>query len=358
MFTGKRLSVARKRRRLTKKGLAEQVGVTPHTILRYESGTVLPSEDVVAKLAHVLRFPKEFFEKEDDLDELDENAVSFRSLKTISAKDRHAALAAGALALLFSDWIDQKLRLPAPDLPLINDGRPESAAQSLRHMWGWGERPIKNMVHLLEAKGIRVFSLWENTKTVDAFSIWRGERPFVFLNMKKTPERSRFDAAHELGHLVLHRHGGPKGQGAEDEANRFASEFLMPAADVTAVAPRVRTLNQIVELKRKWGVSAFALIYRLFKLNILTEWQYRTLCLQASGRGMRETEEKGIAREQSRVWQLVLTALWNKRITKMDIAKDLAIPSPEIENLLFGLTTSDLKPVFSKDGFRLALVDK
>ena len=55
------------------------------------------------------------------------------------------------------------------------------------------------MLHVLEAKGVRVFSLAENTRNVDAFSSWREERPFVFLNMQKTAERSRFDAAHELG---------------------------------------------------------------------------------------------------------------------------------------------------------------
>ena len=102
----------------------------------------------------------------------------------------------------------------------------------------------KNMVHLFEAKGVRVFSLVEDTRTVDAFSVWRGTRPFAFLNTIKTGEHGRFDAAHELGHLVLHRHGGPSGRRAEDEANRFASSFLMPAADVIARLPRIHTLNQ------------------------------------------------------------------------------------------------------------------
>src|SRR5438094_162699 len=77
-----------------------------------------------------------------------------------------------------------------------------------------------------------------DAKEVDAFSMWHGETPFVFLNTKKSCERSRFDAAHELGHLVLHRHGVPQGQQAEAEANAFASAFLMPRASVLAMAPR------------------------------------------------------------------------------------------------------------------------
>ena len=155
----------------------------------------------------------------------------------MSAKDRDAALAAGTLSFLVSDWVEQRFDLPEPDLEDLAGEEPEVAARSLREHWALGERPIKNMVHLLEAKGIRVFSLAENTRTVDAFSLWRDTRPYVFLNMLKTPEHSRHDAAHELGHLVLHRHGGPRGRRAEDEANQFAASFLMPAADVLAEFP-------------------------------------------------------------------------------------------------------------------------
>ena len=89
----------------------------------------------------------------------------------------------------------------------------------------------------------------------------------MFLNMQKTAERSRFDAAHELGHLVLHRHGGPSGREAEDQANQFAAEFLMPSADVMAVIPRISKLNQIVQAKTRWGVSVQALTYRLHRLD-------------------------------------------------------------------------------------------
>lgn len=85
-----------------------------------------------------------------------------------------------------------------------------------------------------------MFSLVEETRSVDAFSVWRSNKPYIFLNTVKTAEHSRFDAAHELGHLVLHKHGGPGGRAAEDEANRFASSFLMPSADVRARIPIAR----------------------------------------------------------------------------------------------------------------------
>jgi transcriptional regulator with XRE-family HTH domain len=196
MVTPERLTLARNRRRLTKKGLATKLGVTPHTVLRYESGDITPPEEVVARFAKILSFPIEFFYS-DVVDEPQADAASFRSLTAMLAKERDSALASGALAFLLSDWIDQRFDLPQVNLIELADEDPEVAARSLRQEWALGERPVPNMVHLLEARGVRVFSLAENTRTVDAFSMWRADRPFVFLNMMKTPEHSRFDAAHE-----------------------------------------------------------------------------------------------------------------------------------------------------------------
>lgn len=339
MFTPSRLTLARERRRLTKKGLAQKLRVTPHTVLRYESGEMQPTDDVVDRMENVLGFPRAFFFRT-DIDGPNPASASFRSLSTISAKERDSALAAGAFAFDFSDWVDDHFDLPDASLVDLAEDTPEVAARSLREEWGLGEKPIPNLVHLLESKGVRVFSMAENTLAVDAFSVWRGARPFVFLNTIKSAERSRHDAAHELGHLVLHKHGGPQGRGVEDEADQFASSFLMPEEDVRATLPRVHTLNQLLEAKKRWGVSLMSLVVRLHRLRILSDWQYRMFCIDASERGYRTAEPQGMPREQSIVWQKVLTALWAERTTKESIARDLALPIEELENLLFGLTAT------------------
>jgi Zn-dependent peptidase ImmA (M78 family)/DNA-binding XRE family transcriptional regulator len=337
MFTPSRLTLARERRRLTKKALGTAMGVTAHTVLRWESGESAPPPDEVRKLSQILNFPQQFF-FEPDVDPLQADAASFRSMSAMSSKERDAALAAGALAFIVSDWIEERFELPDANLIDMEEDKPEAAARSLRESWGLGERPIKNMVRLLEANGIRLFSMAENTMAVDAFSLWRRERPYVFLNTMKTAEHSRLDAAHELGHLVLHKHGGPRGRKAEDEANLFASSFLMPEADVRATLPRIHTLNQIIEAKKRWGVSAMSLIVRLNRLNIMTDWQYRMFCIDATELGYRKAEPFGQPREISVIWQKILTTLWKECTTKENIAKDLHIPVTELENLLFGLT--------------------
>ena len=123
---------------------------------------------------------------------------------------------------------------------------------------------------------------------------------------------------------------------AEDEANQFTAEFLMPEADVKARLPRVNTLNQIVEAKRRWGVSVAALNYRLHKLGCSTAWQYRAFCIQINDR-YRQSEPYGLPREQSIVWQKVMASLRSEGITKPQIAEALGLPVFEIENLLFQL---------------------
>ena len=338
MFNPARLSLARRRRKLTKKALAEALTVDQKTIIRYESGEIVPPDDSLEAIAACLSFPVPFFFGM-DLDEPQSEAASFRSLSTMPARDRDAALAAGALAFLLSDWVTARFSLPEHDLvEFKEDSEPEMAAGLLRQKWGLGERPIRNVVHLLEAKGIKVFSLAENTRTVDAFSMWRHDKPYVFLNTAKTAERSRFDAAHELGHLVLHKHGGPQGgRIAEDQANQFASAFLMPQADVRAQLPRVYYINEIIEAKKRWGVSAAALNYRHHKLGTTSEWQYRRFCIQLNER-FGQSEPHGMDRELSAVWEKVFSALRDDGINKHDIADQLNLPVFEIENLVFRLS--------------------
>lgn len=354
MFNANRLSLARKRRRLTGKGLAELCGLTAVTISRLEKGLNEPEPDSLDRLAEALRYPVGFFSG-DDIEEIPTEAISFRSLKKMSAKEREAAIAAGGLGLLVSDWVDKEFTLPDVDFPVLDHGDPEQASVDLRQAWQLGERPISNMIKLMESKGIRVFSLSEATKNVDAYSFWRDDIPFVFLNNFKTPEHSIFDCGHELGHLFLHRHQGPKHErGAEYEANKFASAFLMPRNDILAQMPRFVRVDDIIAKKGRWRVSAMALAYRLKDIGVLSDWQYRSACIELSHRHYRSDEPVGVDRETSVLWRRVLHDLWVERLTKEDIAIAVGIPFDELESLLFGIINPQTVEMVSESvGLRL-----
>lgn len=360
MFNAGRFSLARQRRGMTKKTLAVKVGVSERSISAYEAGGQEPERATLRRISEALGFPEAFFFG-DDPETLLPDAASFRSMSKMTARQKNSALGAGSLALMLNDWIESRFNLPAVDLPdlgqerpvtsgapgLIDDGvdypieagdgSPEAAASTLRAHWGLGELPVKNMIKLLESKGVRVYSLAIDAKEVDAFSMWHGERPFIFLNTFKSAEHCRFDAAHELGHLVLHRHGPPQGPDIEREANAFASAFLMPKASVLAQAPRQITLPALVRLKKYWSVSVAALNYRLHALGLTTDWVYRTLCIQLAEEGYRTKEPESIPHERSLLLEKVFGALKEDGVSRRDVAAQLNFSTDELSALTFGL---------------------
>ena len=334
MFNASRLALARKRRQLTKKDLATKAGVNSLTLTRLEAGkTIDPSADTVNALAAVLRYPPAFF-YQDECDQLSTEAVSFRSLSALTARQRDAALAAGPIAFLFDGWVSQRFDLPKPDLVDLRDENPIAAADALRAHWGLGTKPIQHVVKLLESKGVRVFALSEQNKNVDAYSCWYGDTPYIFLNTFKSAERSRFDAAHEVGHLVLHIHGASGSRDVEREADSFAAAFLINRGDLLGSLPRINSLSQIVDAKERWGVSVAALARTAFDAGLISDWHYRELCKKISYLGYRTIEPKARAREKSVLWHMVFEELWKDGITRDTIAKELKLPPDEIESLV------------------------
>ena len=341
MFNPSRLTLARKRRGLSKKELAESVDISPRMIVDYESGKRSPPESTAAELANALQFPPSFFEAA-TLEEPNLDAVSFRSMSGLTASQRDRAIASATIGVGLSDWMSKRFRLPESRVPDFGDLDPESAAEAVRSLWNIGERPIRNVLHLLEAHGVRAFSLTDAARELDAFSFWRNGIAYIFLNTTKSGERGRMDAAHELGHLVLHRHGGPQGKGGEQQADRFASAFLMPHGDVLAHAPVVPDVDSLVRLKRKWKVSVAALNYRLHTLGLATDWQYRTACIEIAKRGYRTSEPEGCDRETSLVMQKVFQGLRDEGIGRAEVADALSIGLEELEQLIFNLVMRHL----------------
>jgi len=248
------------------------------------------------------------------------------------------------------DWIRSRFALPTPDIPHLRNlpsddeqgsvSNAEAIAETLRQRWGLGELRAPNLVHLLEAHGVRVYSLAQECAEVDAFSFWRDETPYIFLNNYKTAERSRIDCAHELAHLVMHAHGGPSGRLAESEAQAFAAAFLMPRRSVLADAPRSATAAQIIQSKRRWNVSAMNLSHRMHRLGLLSDWQVRALYIQLTRHGYRNGEPQGIQRETSQVLPKVFSALGREGVTRRHIAHQLHINTRELNSITFGLTVA------------------
>lgn len=331
-FSAIRLTAARQRRGLTKKALSEAVWLSAQAITAFENKTAAPSEETVVRMAFALRFPLGWFYS-DESEDLPQESISFRARSRLTATTRSVTLATGwtacnSLSPAFQSYFD----FPVLDMPNLSGEEPESAAQILRDYWKLGQGPIKNMVHLLEAKGVEVYWLNSDSECVDAVSFWRDNKPFVLLNQAKPAgERERFDLAHELAHLVLHRQAKvPDERAVELEAHRFASAFLLPAVQFRAECPRQPMLAQFLPLKQRWGVSIQAMVRRCVDLGVLSHWQYETAFKAINAKGWRRSEPHQLPRQESALHMLAFERLTKKGIAPRDFAQQVKIAEEDL----------------------------
>ena len=204
----------------------------------------------------------------------------FRSLRSSSQQERRCMVSASILIERLVEWISQRVELPPEK---IDGSGPESVksteiediAAKVRLDWNLGQGPIPDLIKLLESRGILPFRVLSTCRRVDAFSVWRNGRPLVFLSTEKgLGSRSRFDAAHELGHLVMHADCVPGDPDQEAEANRFASAFLMPRESFQVEFPHRLVWPHLFELKERWRVSLAAIVRRAFDLKKISRATY------------------------------------------------------------------------------------
>lgn len=281
-FSGSRLRLARFHAGLTIKDLADRVGITHSSISQYETGRTKPTAATLAKLAIATGVSSDFFSysrrpvSPNGLD-----GTHFRSLRSTSKAVRSSAWAWSEIALDVSETLERYVRFPSVSIPEItlNESDEESsvreATQTLRKLWNLPNGPIGNLVGLMEAHGIVVMRSPSAVAGVDAFSHFQGNRPVVVLGpQEKDAARSRFDAAHELGHLICHPEADPAGS-QENQAHAFAAELLMPREHMINILPKRFNLSAYVRLKHEWGVSIAALLYRAKKLEVISDAAYR-----------------------------------------------------------------------------------
>jgi Zn-dependent peptidase ImmA (M78 family) len=192
---------------------------------------------------------------------------------------------------------EERVSFPSLDLPTdlhvgasTSHEEIEHIAQALRERWGLPPGPIPHVVRLLELHGIVVTRYRAESVRLDAFSQPFGDRPIVVLGDDKgAADRSRLDAAHELGHLVMHPDPQPGDRTLENQTNRFAAAFLIPRREITDSLPTRRVdWIEMVSLKREWGVSIGALLYRAHDLGRLEPAAYENAMKTMSRRGWRK----------------------------------------------------------------------
>lgn len=301
LFAGSRLTLARQLAGLRKSELAAHIGKSPAAVSAWELGIKRPSASTVAQLALSLSVDPGFFAVRRDDVALLSSLPHFRSLRSTSQIARDQAFAYGQIAVDIATTIERHVEFPESDLPRFpvefeasDSDAPEKAARFVRERWDLGFGPIGHLIRLMESHGVLVVFSPPQTASVDAYSFDSQLRPVVVLNpSKRDYYRQRFDLAHELGHLVMHSDAEPGGQIVEEQANRFASEFLMPADEILELLPISMGGNVwmvLGRLKEQWGVSIQALLFRARRLGRLGDVSYRNAMTSISARGWRRDE--------------------------------------------------------------------
>jgi hypothetical protein len=142
----------------------------------------------------------------------------------------------------------------------------------------------------------------------------------------------------------------PQGKEAESDARRFASAFLMPQPRMRATAPRWPSVADLIAFKKPWKVSLAGLNYRLHQLELVTDWHYRTLCIEIAKSGYRTSEPAPIQRETSQVLGKVFAALRKEGVGKADIAQALDLLPEELDDFVFHLAMLPVEPDARRPG--------
>jgi Zn-dependent peptidase ImmA (M78 family) len=352
-----RLTEARLAERLTQTELAARVGVSRQAISTYELGEKSPEPAILAAVAAALNQPVNFFTKA-ERPTFGRLSTNFFRKKGPDTKRRNQA------CQVYSSWLassayafDHIANFPQVDLPSFEPGASsshsysdeeiEQRAEDVRRHFGLGLGPISNVIRLLETKGILVCRLEIPGESVEAFSYWSGDRPFVFLSSdKKSAVRRRFDAAHELAHLCLHRWVGEEEldeptrlKQIESEADHFAAAFLLPRRSFPneVYSPRVEAF---IDLKSRWKVAIQAMIYRCKDLGLFDERQVVNMYKQISYKKWRTNEPldsgpRAIGMEEPMLLRRVAELVFQSgRYGVDELRSDLALSDTILEQLL------------------------
>lgn len=333
----KMITLARESRGLTQGGLAKQLAVlqdrliTQGIISKIEQGLIGTSEEILDGLVKVLKYPPTFFYQNEEIYAAGMSLHRKRAslpAKTLSKIEATTNILRFHVKSLLKSVEDIETKYPHYDIDEYGD--PEIIARFVRQAWLTPRGPIDNVTKLIEKAGILVIHCDFETRLIDGLTINVDKLPpIIFVNKDIPGDRMRFTLCHELGHIVMHKYPTLD---MEKEADRFASELLMPSDDIKHNLSNL-SLQKLADLKLFWKVAMSALIMKATSLNKITPWQSQYLWRQFSKLGYktREPAELDVPREKPSILKkLVDIHIKDLNYSVNEIAKILHLEEEEL----------------------------
>lgn len=287
------LELAREARQYKQTEVASMISFSQSKLSKAEKDQQTLTEDNLKELAKVYDYPVAFFYK--GIDTTPAGHMYFRRRVTTSTKIVDSIVANAKIYKMVIDELMKPVDVPEFDLNSFSTEiyTPEDIAHKVRYMLRIYNGPVYDLTGLLENHGL-IISKLDFGIDMDKFdglsSITEAGHKVIFLNSQMPNDRLRFSLAHELGHMVMHLDSLPKHfETIEEEANRFASEFLMPTKEIQSSLNNL-DFEKLGDLKRYWHVSMRSLVRRAKNLNTITDQQYRNLQIDFSRKGYTRKE--------------------------------------------------------------------
>jgi Zn-dependent peptidase ImmA (M78 family)/transcriptional regulator with XRE-family HTH domain len=282
------LTLGREAKGYTQKDLADKIDCTQSRLSRIEAGEMIPQESDLQSFVNILERSRDFFFQQGATTPA---SVSFyRKTQTLPLKMFRRCNAEMNIRRLEIEQQVGNKKLAKRELPYLppekNDGA-KAVAQTVRRMCDIKSGAVYHLTQLVEDMGCVVVDYSFPSTKLDGLCIRALEKPpIIFLNKDLPKSRRRLSLAHELGHLIMHVNPH---KDVEDEAWEFASEFLMPSVEIANQFNGLN-LDKLGELKKQWGVSMQAILYRAKKLETIGDSYNRFLWMQIGKCGYRINE--------------------------------------------------------------------
>lgn len=268
---------ARALKGLSQQELADMIGVSKQMISKYEKGESIPTSSNLLKLSKSLKVKIDYFFKPS---KIELGTLNLRKKSSFSNKKQESLEQLIKLNLENYLEIEDLLQIDYSFKNTIGKEKVNSIEDieklvlSLRNEWEIGLDPIHNIIQLLEDNEIKVVELFDVEDSFDGLATFVNDKfPVIVVNGNFPVERKRFTLLHELGHLLLNL---PECnlKAEENYCNKFASEFLFPKKLVVkefGIKRDLISLNELVEVQKKYGMSIQAIVYRLVDAGVFTE---------------------------------------------------------------------------------------
>ena len=341
------LTFAREYRGMTQTSLAAKIsGLSQSNLSKYEKGLCTLSDEILCRIMNTLEFPMEF------LDLKIENNVEcrhYRKKASINATERNKIDRFISLAAYCFDWISEYVNLPDfkfKYMDLEAGMTPEEVARQVRRMFRLGVAPVENICNFIEKNGVFIY-YWDcKCDEFDGVSLITDKgNHLIIINQNMSNDRIRFSIAHELGHILMHQCCDfvvLELRDKEKEANRFASEFLMPEQAIKPALSNL-TFSQLPTLKAYWLTSMAAIIQRAKFLERINDSKYKTFRIELSRRAWLKKEPYPVFVDKptviSKIYSLVTKELG---YDKSQIALLSKIPSDIINEMYDAFNKSNL----------------